>query len=132
MTALNERIEKQLGWDFAQITPRLAAMRECYRLMHEGLLKIVYLSPEPATEGMSKPLVRERVKAVKSDVMFDLALLKVEIETGTYKKPIKALAEDIRYAPLPPEMRMVAIAAWQRGGLLPAATIETMVPLAAS
>jgi hypothetical protein len=57
-------------------------------------------------------------EAVKTVVMLDLALLKAEIETGTYKKPIKALAADIRYEPLPGEIRAVIIA-WQRGGLPP-------------
>jgi hypothetical protein len=45
-----------------------------------------------------------------------------------YKKPIDALAREIHYEPLPPEVRAVIIAAWMRGGLLPAATVEEMVP----
>ena len=60
--------------------------------------------------------------------MLDLALLKAEIDNGLYKKPVEALAREIRYDPLPPETRAVVIAAWVRGGLLPKATIEGMVP----
>jgi hypothetical protein len=72
--------------------------------------------------------VRDRVEAAKTVVMLDLALLKAEIETGIYKKPIEVLAKEIRYDPLPDDVRTVIIAAWSRGGLLPAATIERMVP----
>jgi hypothetical protein len=38
------------------------------------------------------------------------------------------LAREIHYEPLPPEVRTIVIAAWTRGGLLPSATIGTMVP----
>jgi hypothetical protein len=51
-----------------------------------------------------------------------------EIDNGLYKKPVEALAREIRYDPLPEELRMVVIAAWQRGGLLPAAVVQEMVP----
>jgi hypothetical protein len=45
-----------------------------------------------------------------------------------YKKPIDVLAREVHYEPLPPEVRAVFIAAWSRGGLLPKATIQQMVP----
>jgi hypothetical protein len=35
---------------------------------------------------------------------------------------------EIRYDPLPNEVGTVVIAAWTRGGMLPNATIENMVP----
>lgn len=60
--------------------------------------------------------------------MLDIALLNAEIANGMYKKPIEALAKEIRYDPLPDEVRTVIIASWKRGGLLPAAIIEQMVP----
>ena len=60
--------------------------------------------------------------------MLDLALLKAEIECGMYKKPIEMLAREVHYEPLPPEVRMVVIAAWQRGGLLPKVAVEQLVP----
>jgi hypothetical protein len=41
---------------------------------------------------------------------------------------MEQLAKEIHYEPLPGEVRAVIIAAWQRGGLLPAAAIEQMVP----
>jgi hypothetical protein len=59
--------------------------------------------------------------------MLDLGLLKAEIDNRLYKKPVEALAREIRYDPLPEEARAVVIAAWQRGRLLPAATIEAIV-----
>lgn len=45
-----------------------------------------------------------------------------------YKKPVEAMAREFRYDPLPAEDRTVVIAAWTRGGLLPRAAIEKMVP----
>jgi hypothetical protein len=151
MTALKERIEKTFGRGFdyeyirrltgkvrnqivvevdrAQIEPRLASLRENYRLMREELLKIVYW--QPGNEGV-KPLARDKVEAAKSVVMLDLAVLNAEAAAGMYKKPIELLAREIHYEPLSPEIRTVVIAAWTRGGLLPRAAIERMVPAASS
>ena len=61
--------------------------------------------------------------------MLDLANSQAEIANGMYKKPIEAMAQEIHYEPLPGEVRTVIIASWMRGGLLPAATVEEMVPL---
>ena len=60
--------------------------------------------------------------------MMDLALLQAEAAAGLYKKPIEVLTREIHYEPLPPEVRMVIIAAWKRGGMLPMATVEEIVP----
>jgi hypothetical protein len=147
MTALKERIEKDFGRDFhfsylrklvgkvrneisheidtAKIEPRLAELRENYRVMREALLKIVYWQegdPPP------KPLARDKVEAAKSVVMMDLALLQAEAAAGLYRKPVEEMAKTIHYEPLPDEVRMVVIAAWKRGGMLPAATVEHMIP----
>src|ERR1700735_4716089 len=148
MTALQEQLEKEYGRDFhfsylrklvgkvrneivhdvdrATIAPRLAELRENYRLMREELLKIVYWNPETAPQGVPKPLARDRIEAAKNVVMIDLALLAAEAAAGLYKKPIEVLAREIHYEPLPPEVRMVIIAAWKRGGMLPAAVVEEM------
>ena len=60
--------------------------------------------------------------------MKDLALLSAEIANGMYKKPVEAIAKEFQYEPLPGEVRSVIIAAWTRGGMLPAAAVEKMVP----
>lgn len=49
------------------------------------------------------PLARDRVGAAKSVVMIDLAILNAAAAAGMYKKPIEALAREIRYDPLPDE-----------------------------
>ena len=59
--------------------------------------------------------------------MMDLALLRAEIANGMYKKPLDAIVREYRYDPLPDEVRAVIIS-WKRGGLLPGAAIEQMVP----
>ena len=60
--------------------------------------------------------------------MLDMALLKAEIDCDMYKKPIEVLAKEIHYDPLAPEVRTVIIQSWRNFGMLPAATIEEMVP----
>ena len=92
-------------------------------------MKIVYWTPKNALPGAPKALVRDRVEAAKSVVMLDLAVLNAEAAAGMFKKPIKMLAREIHYEPLPDEIRAVIIASWRRGGLLPAAAVEAMVPV---
>src|SRR5579863_9618436 len=91
VTALQEQLEKEYGRDFhfsylrklvgkvrneivhdvdrATIEPRLAELRENYRLMREEPLKIVYWNPETAPQGVPTPLARDRVEAAKSVVI---------------------------------------------------------------
>jgi hypothetical protein len=57
-------------------------------------------------------------------------VFRTEAAAGMYKRPIEVIAKEFRYNPLPDEVRMVVIAAWARGGLLPKAAIEQMVPKA--
>jgi hypothetical protein len=116
--------------DRTKIEERMNFTRENYRMMREELLKIVYWSPDTAPEGSSRPRAQDRIEAAKNVVMMDLALLQAEIQAGMYRKPIETLAREFRYDPLPDEVRMIVIAAWQRGGLLPPAAIEQMVPKA--
>ena len=108
------------------------ALRENYRVVREELMKIMHWMPDNAVPGMPKPLARDRVEAAKSIVMLDLALLSAEIANGMYKKPIQVLAKEIHYDPLPDDVRTVIIAAWTRGGMLPPATVEHMVPVQSS
>lgn len=51
--------------------------------------------------------------------LMDLAILNAEAAAGMYKKPVEVLAREIHYEPLPPDVRMLVIAAWERGGLMP-------------
>jgi hypothetical protein len=150
MLALKEQMQKEFGRDFhfsylrklvgkvrneisyeidtARIEPRMAEMRENFRVMREKLLEIVYWTPEDHREGMPKPLARDRVEAAKSVVMLDLAILNAEAAAGMYKKPIADIAKQFQYEPLPGEVRVAVIAAWQRGGLLSADKIDHIVP----
>jgi hypothetical protein len=57
----------------------------------------------------------------------DLAVLSAEIANGMYRKPIDEIAKEFRYDPLPHEV-LAVIAAWRRGGLLPASAIDKLAP----
>jgi len=61
-------------------------------------------------------------------VQLDLAILQAEAAAGMSKKPLEEIAESIHYEPLPDEVRTLIVAAWQRGGLLPRAAVDQLVP----
>lgn len=104
--------------DRMQIEDRMRITRENHRISRDALLEIIN----------SRVPSRDRVEAAKALVMLDLSVFKAELETGMFKKPVEVLAKEIRYDPVPDDVRLVMIASWKRGGLLPPAVIEHMVP----
>jgi hypothetical protein len=82
----------------------MAFTRENYRMVREKLMEIMYWDKD------AHPGERDVVEAAKRVAMRDLALLKAEIETGMYKKPIEKLAADIR---------LRSADRWFRGNVLP-------------
>jgi len=117
--------------DRTKIEERMNFTRENYRMMRERMLKIIYWKPENMlTDGVRPPLDKDVIEAAKNVVMMDLALLQAEIANGMYKNPLDAIVREFRYDPLPDEVRAVIVASWTRGGLLPPAVIEQMVPAA--
>ena len=117
---LTDKVAHQLiiESDRLRIEDRMQVTRENHRIARDELLKILH-SGAPS---------KDRVEAAKALVMLDLAVFKAEIETGMFKKPVDQLVKEYRYDPLPDEVRAVIIASWKRGGLLPAAMVEGMVP----
>jgi hypothetical protein len=113
--------------DRTQIEDRMNFTRENYRMIRERLLKIVYWNPLD-NSGDERPWASEVIDAAKTIVMLDFTLLKAEIETGMYKKPVEPLVREIRYDPLPDDVHVVVIQSWKNFGLLPPAAIEQMVP----
>jgi hypothetical protein len=76
----------------------------------------------------SDALSKDRVEAAKALVMLDLAVFKADLETGMFKKPDEVMAKEFQYDPLPPEVRITVTEAWVRGGMVPKALIEQMIP----
>ena len=119
--------ESLVDVDRTQIEQRLNFTRENYRVVRERLMKIIYWNADD-NPGARPPANKDVIEAAKNIVMMDLALLSAELANGFYKKPIDAIAKDFHYDPLPGEVRTIVIQSWRNFGLLPAATIEKMVP----
>jgi len=119
---LRDKVSHQLivESDRTRIEDRMRVTRENHRIARDALLEVI--------ENAGR--AQDRVEAAKALVMLDLAVFKAEIETGMFKQPVEEVAKMFRYEPLPDEIRTVIIASWQRGGMLPPAMIEEMVPLA--
>jgi len=130
---LSEKVHRQalIQADRTQLEERMNFTRENYRMMRERLLEIVYWKYDPERPWNKGPYAEDVIDAAKTLVMLDLAIFKAELETGMFKKPVDELAKEITYEPLPIEVRAVVINTWNNFGLLPAATVEKMVPLQA-
>lgn len=111
--------------DRTKLEERLQFTRENYRIARERLMRIVWWKEE---YGGRPPSNRDVNEACKNMVMMDLAILQAEAAAGMYKKPVDQLVKEFRYDPLPDEIRVAVIASWKRGGLLPEAVIQRMIP----
>jgi hypothetical protein len=129
---LSDKVARQslVEADRTKIEQRLDFTRENYRIVRERLMRIVCWTPDPDNPTARPPANKDIIEAGKNIVMMDLALLSAELANGLYKRPVADIARETRYDPLPQEVRAVIIASWKRGGLLPPATIEAMVPAA--
>jgi hypothetical protein len=130
LAKLSHKVARQtlIEIDRAKIEQRMNFTRENYRMVREKLMEIMYWDKD-VHPGERPPQKRDVVQAAKAVAMLDLALLKAEIETGMYKKPMEQLIDAIRYEPLPTEVREIVIRSWKNFGMLPAATVEKMVPM---
>jgi hypothetical protein len=79
----------------------------------------------PAAAGLGCDASGSDVRSYRKQVNWHCS--KAEIETGMYKKPIEAVAREVRYDRLPAEARTVVIQSWKNFGLLPPGFIEQMV-----
>lgn len=122
--------QSRMEADRTQIEQRMYFTRENYRMMRERLLEIVYWKPNPEIpiEKQRPPYNEDVIEAATKLVMLDLALLKAEIDCGMYKKPVEVIARELRYDPLPPEIRVVVMQSWRNFGMLPEAAIQAIVP----
>lgn len=136
---LSDKVARQalMEADRTKLEERMNGIRENFRMMRERLLEIVYWTPpEPVEdEKVADYLRRARppynedvIQAAKVLVTLDLMLFKAELEVGTFKEPVEEIAKKFQYEPLDGEVRVTVIQAWARGGMLPRAVIERMVP----
>jgi hypothetical protein len=66
--------------------------------------------------------------AINQLVQNDVTLLKLEMASGVYNKDIKQAAKELKYEPLPEEIRVAVIASWKRAGVLPSYVVQEIIP----
>lgn len=123
---LSEKVGKQVRMeaDHKAVEARLSEIRETFRMTRERLLQVIYWTPENA--NLKQPFAEEIVKAVTALVTLDLAILDAELNAGLYKKNENQIMEELRYKPLPPELREQIVITYRRWGRLPEANIQVL------
>jgi hypothetical protein len=122
--------EARREFETAKIGPRLASLRETYRIARERLLQVLYWTPTN-TYGMSKPMSRDIVEATKNLVMLDIAVLNAEVANGLYKNLDEAAAQ-LKYPALPEEQRTTIASTFKKWNILPPGSIVESVTIHAT
>jgi hypothetical protein len=101
---LSDKVGRQtlVELDRTTIEQRLKFTHENYRMVREKLCEIIYWNPDEHP-GERKPANKDIIEAAKSIVILDIAVLHAEVSNGLFKKPIEAMAAEIRYEPVPTE-----------------------------
>lgn len=106
--------EARREFDTAKIGPRLAALRENYRISREALLTIL----ERAKIGNGRVWDSSLVMAARSLVELDIAVLNAEVANGLYKNLDEAAAK-LEYPALPAEQRGTIASTFKKWNILP-------------
>ncbi len=84
--------------DLQKIAPRIATMREDFRLARENLLRIAY------GEGARPTADKDRIAAWKAIGMLSKILLDAEMDLGIFERKGPTDDQAFRYAPVPVEL----------------------------
>lgn len=104
---------------------RLTEIRETFRIGRSKLMQIIYW--DSSNTSMKQPFAEEVVKAVHALVQLDLAILNAELDAGLYRKDAETIKEELRYKPLPGEIREQIVLTYRRWGRLPMLEVEEIV-----
>lgn len=127
-------------FETAKIGPRLASMRENYRIAREALLRILLWNAKDFIEGvvqgtdtfgMQRPKAADIAEAAKNLVMLDIAVLNAEVANGLYKNLDQAAA-DLKYPSLPDEQRAALISTFNKWKILPPGSLVESVTIHAT
>jgi hypothetical protein len=121
--------EARREFDTAKIGPRLAALRETYRVSREALLRI--LERAQTETGKSKPWDSSIIEAARSLVMLDIAVLNAEVANGLYKN-LDEGAANLKYPALPEEQRSTIISTFEKWKILPPGSLVEHVTIHAT
>lgn len=124
---LTDKVYRQvrLEADHKAVEQRLAEIRETFRIGRAKLMQIIYWTKND--ESMKQPFAEEVVKAVHALVQLDLAILNAELDAGLYRKNEKEIKEELRYKPLPPEMREQIVIVYRKWGRLPEPVVQEII-----
>lgn len=114
----------------ATIAPRLASLRETYRIARERLLQVLCWTKQNSF-GIKQPLARDIVEATKNLVMLDIAVLNAEVANGLYKNLDEAAAK-LDYPALPAEQRTTIASTFKKWNILPPGSIVESVTIHAT
>lgn len=105
--------------DRAQVSGRVAEMKERYRLMLERLMRIVYYNDEMKKEGFNPPSIREQINAINSIIRLDVMIFNSELDAGLFERHLGTLEVEQRSKPLSLEQRISILKAFMNYGIVP-------------
>lgn len=96
LTRLTHKVaqESLVNVDRAKLKDRLAGMRERHAAAFDRLFKIAFWKWEYLDEGISKPEIKDQVKALETILKMDQALLQTEMDAGVFERKLGTLKVD--------------------------------------
>lgn len=103
----------------AQVTERIAEIKERHRLAVTKLLKIAfYDSGSQENAGIPSPSYKDQIAAIRELMKWDLAILSAEMDAGIFQRQLGTLEIERRNVPLRPEVKEAILIAMGNLGIL--------------
>lgn len=111
--------------DRAKVIPRIAEMKERYRLMTDKLLRIIFAGDDLKSMPAS---YKDQINAINSLVKLDVLIFNAEMDAGIFERHLGTLEIEKRNKPLPPELKAVMLKAFVNWGIVPPEAITHEEP----
>lgn len=103
---VNIRHQAVVQSDKKQMNERLTEVRERFRLLMDDLLRTIYWKPEFLKDyGLTCPLFKERLAAMKLLAQLELALFRAELDAGVFNNKQVVLNDMFQQKILPTKLQ---------------------------
>jgi hypothetical protein len=111
--------------DRGKVVPRIAEMKERYRLMIDKLLRIIFAGDDLKSMPAS---YKDQINAINSLVKLDVLIFNAELDAGIFERHLGTIEIEKRNKPLPPELKAVMLKAFVNWGIVPPEAITHEEP----
>jgi hypothetical protein len=104
----------------SEVAPRIAEIKERFRLLYDRLIRIAFFDYTKIEPGMPIPKHKDQIAAINTIIKWDIAILQAEMDAGIFERQLGTLEVEKRSRPIDPEKKANIFSALERWGFIEA------------